>query len=69
MRATDGRPSISTHSECFAQAKRFWALNKALSKIPKVFWREIISGTFTVVTGILAYHQLNKSINHINAGL
>ena len=49
--------------------KRFWAFNQALSRVPKVFWREIIAGSFTVFTGILAYKQLGRSLNHINAGL
>ncbi len=49
--------------------KHFWALNQAISKIPKVFWPEIIAGTFTVFTGILAYKQLGKSINHFTSGI
>ncbi len=49
--------------------KRFWAFNQVLSRVPKIFWREIIAGSFTLFTGILAYKQFGKSIHHINAGL
>jgi hypothetical protein len=46
--------------------KHFWAVNQMLSRVPKVFWREIIAGTFTLFAGVLAYKQLGKSIHELN---
>lgn len=42
--------------------KRFWALNQAVSKFPKVFWRELVSGSFSLFTGVLGFKFLKKSL-------
>lgn len=46
--------------------KHFWALNQAISKIPRVFWRECVAGSFSIFTAALAYKYLNRSLHHLS---
>ena len=52
-------PTILTKQE-----KIFWGINQMISKMPDIFWREIISGTFSIITGMLAIKYLNKSLEN-----